>query len=98
MSVFKSLDGKEMYVDCSCGCDKGMRFKIEYDPELGDYFMASYTHGRFYVEQGNNFFDVIRLKTKRIWAILRNKEHYYFDIFMTKAEFQQFKEYINSIE
>ena len=98
MSVLKTLDDKEMYVDCNCGCDKGMRFKIEADEEYDFYWVMTYTSGRYYVEQGNNFWDVIRHKAKRIWAILRNKEHVYFDIMMTKDEFQQFKEYVNSIE
>ncbi len=96
MSVLKNLDGKEMYVDCGCGCDKGVRFKVDTD-EFGLHWIMTYTNGKYYVEQSRNMWDAIRLKAQRIWAILRNKEYVYFDIFMNEKEFEEFKDYINSV-
>lgn len=42
-------------------------------------------------------FDVIKLKLKKIWAILRNKDFYYSEISMSREDFETFKEYINEI-
>lgn len=55
-------------------------------------------NGNFYTGQGETVFRVIRKKLEKIWAIIRNKDFYYSDILMTKDEFNEFREYINSIE
>ena len=97
MSVLKNKDGTELLVDCHCGCDSGIRFKI--DKEDDDYYcFASYTNGKFYTEQCEGMWRVFRKKLKKIWAIIRNKDFYYTEFFMTNSEFDEFREYINSIE
>lgn len=95
MAALKNKDGTELYIDCLCGCDQGIRFRIDKD-DLDYYCAMSYTNGNFYSEQRNTF-GVIREKIKKIWAIIRNKDYYYSDIEMTKEEFDEFREYINSI-
>ena len=40
-------------------------------------------------------FGVLKEKMKKIWSIIRNKDHYYLDIVMSKEDFQEFKEWIN---
>ena len=96
MSVLKNKDGTELLVDCQCGCDEGIRFRI--DKEDFDYYcFMSYTNGKFYAEQGETFWWVFYKKLKKIWAIIRNKDFYYSEFTMTKDEFEEFKEYINSI-
>ena len=50
MAVLKSKDGTELLVDCNCGCDNGMRFRIDKD-DIDYYCFASYTNGKFYTEQ-----------------------------------------------
>jgi hypothetical protein len=41
---------------------------------------------------------VLCKKLKRILAIIMNKDHHYADTFLTKTEFEEFKEYINAID
>ena len=37
-------------------------------------------------------------KLKRIWFVLRDKDYQYSEFYMSKNEFCEFKEYIDSIE
>ena len=96
MAVLKSKDGTELLIDCHCGCDNGIRFRIEKD--LDYYCFMSYTNGKFYTEQAEGMWRVFCKKLKKILAIIRNKDFYYTEMFMTKDEFDEFKEYINSVE
>lgn len=96
MAIMKNHDGTEMMVDCHCGCDDGVRIKLFKD-EFNYYCFWTYTNGRFYSEQGETFWRILRKKMEKIWAIIRNKDYYYSDIVMTKDEFEQFREYINSV-
>ena len=96
MAVLKSKDGKEMLLDCHCGCDTGIRFRVDrYDSDY--YCIMTYTNGAFYRDQDDTLLKVLRKKLKKIWAIIRNKDFYYADVLMTKDEFDEFREYINSI-
>lgn len=97
MAVLKNKDGTEMYIDCNCGCDEGIRFRIDKD-DYDYYCFMSYTNGQYYSEQGDKLWHVFCKKFKKIWAIIKNKDYYYAEMFMTKDEFNEFKEYINSIE
>ena len=96
MSTLKNKNSTELFIDCDCGCDQGIRFKIDKD-DCDYYCLMTYTSGNFYREQSETMWSVFRKKLKKIWAILRNKDFYYSDIFMTKDDFEEFKEYINSI-
>jgi hypothetical protein len=97
MAVLKNKDGTELLVDCNCGCDNGMRFKIDKE-DFDFYCCAAYTNGKFYTEQAEGMWRVFCKKLKKIWAIIRNKDFYYTEFFMTKDEFDEFREYLNSIE
>lgn len=97
MAVLKNKDGKELYIDCCCGCNEGIRFKIDKD-DWDYYCFMTYTNGSFYREQGDTLWHVLYKKLKKIWAIIRNKDFYYAEVTMTKAEFNEFREYITSIE
>ena len=97
MSVMKSKDGNDLMIDCCCGCNNGMRFRVfkEEDPEF--YCFVTYTTGVLWSGQSKTIWRVIREKLKKIWAIIRSKDYYYSDWVMTKEEFEEFKEYINNI-
>ena len=97
MAVLKNKNGTELYIDCNCGCNDGIRIKIHKD-DFDYYCFWTYTNGNFYTEQGETIFRTIRRKLEKIWAIIRNKDFYYSDVLMTKEEFNEFREYINSIE
>lgn len=99
MAVLKSRDGTELLIDCCCGCDEGIRLRIDkFDEDIDYYCFMSYTNGQFYREQDDKMWIVFCKKLKKIWAIIRNKDYYYAEVTMSKAEFNEFKEYINSIE
>ena len=96
MAVLKSKNNNEILIDCNCGCDTGVRFRIDrYDSDY--YCIMTYTNGSFYRDQDDTLLKVLRKKLKKILAIIRNKDLYYADIMMTKDEFDEFREYINSI-
>lgn len=97
MAVMRSKDGNELYVDCYCGCNDGMRIRIADEEEFDFYCFMSYTNGNWYRDQTSMWMTFCN-KLKKIWAIIRNKDHYYAEITMTKEDFDEFKEYINSIE
>ena len=98
MAALKNKDGKELYIDCCCGCDEGIRFRIDQFDEFDYYCFMTYTNGHFYREQDDKLWRVFCKKLKKIWAIIRNKDFYYAEITMTKDEFNEFREYINSVE
>ena len=89
MTVLKSKNENELILSCKCGCDEGIRVKIDIDDE--DYCYQTYISGNFYKEQGT-FVD----KLRKIWAIIRNKDFYYSEIILTKDEWEEYKEWINS--
>ena len=96
MAVLKNKDDTELLVDCCCGCDEGIRFRVDKD-DYDYYCFMTYTNGNFYTEQGNGVFGALYKKLKKIWAIIRNKDFYYAEVTMAKDEFEEFREYINSI-
>lgn len=96
MAALKNKSGTELYIDCNCGCNEGIRFKVDKD-DLDYYCFMTYTNGNFYNEQSTTMWRVFCKKLEKIWAIIRNKDFYYSDVLMTKVEFDEFREYINSI-
>ena len=96
MAALKNKDGTELYIDCHCGCNEGIRFRVNKD-DFDYYCFMSYTNGNFYKEQCEKMWCVLYKKLKKIGAIIRNKDYYYNELIMTKEEFNEFKEYINSI-
>ena len=96
MAVLKSNDNTNLIISCKCGCDEGIRLQIDKD-DYDMYALLTYTNGHFYAEQCETFWRVFRKKAAKIWAIIKNKDFYYSDIIMTRDDFADFKEYINSI-
>lgn len=88
MAVLKSKDEKEMILSCDCGCDEGMRIRI--DDSFGDYCYMTYLSGNWYKEQCP-----LSTKLRKIWAIIRNKDFYYSEIILSKDEWNEYKEWIN---
>ena len=96
MAMLRSQNGNNLFIDCDCGCDEGIRFRIDKD-DYDYYVFMTYTNGKFYGEQEETFWQVFRKKLKKIWAIVRNKDLYYSEVCMSKNDFAEFREYINSI-
>lgn len=49
MATLKSNDNNEIIITCDCGCDEGIRVRI--DESFGDYCYLTYISGIFYKEQ-----------------------------------------------
>lgn len=92
MAIFYTKDKTELVVTCKDMCGEAAHIKIDVDDS--DYCLLSYMNGNFYKDQ-NGIFDTLKWKMKKIWVIIRNKDFYYSDIYMSKEEFETFKEYIN---
>lgn len=93
MSVLKSEDGKELLIDCSCGCGNSIKVKVD-DIDNEFYYYSRLYSANWYTEQ-KSCFSILKSKLKKIWRIIRNKDYCYSEICINKKEFNQFKEYIN---
>ena len=93
MPIMKSKDGNDLVVDCSCGCDEGLRIRVDkFDQDT--FMIVSYINGKFYDGQKQGFFKRLGTKFKKIWRIITNKEYVYSEICMSKQDFKEFKEYL----
>ena len=89
MAVLKNKDGNELIISCICGCDDGLRVKIDNSDGLS-YSYQTYISGNWYKEQ-RSFKD----KLRKIWEIIRNKDYYYSEIVLTKEQWEEYKEWVN---
>ena len=91
-----SDDKKELIVNCKCGCEDTIYIKVDDKDKDSDYYaIQTYLNGNWYRDQNDRIFRCIVRKLKKIWAIIRNKDFYYSDVFMSRDDFQKYKEYIN---
>lgn len=96
MSVMFSDDKKELIINCKCGCENIAHFRVDDEYKNYDYYiMLTYFNGNWYRDQDDRIIRCVGRKLKKIWAILRNKDYYYSDIYMSCQDFEKFKEYIN---
>lgn len=91
MSTLKSNDNNEMIITCDCGCDEGIRVRI--DESFECYCYLTYISGNFYKEQLG-----LLDKLKKIWKIIRNKDFCYSDIAMSKEDFREYRNWLNSMD
>ena len=98
MSILRSKDGEELILDCNCGCDEGMRMRVNKWKDDNMFFIITYLSGHFAYLQGDNIFSVIKKKLKKIWCIITNKDYYYSEICMTREDVRALREYLEEIE
>lgn len=91
MATLKSNDNNEMIVTCDCGCDEGIRVRI--DKSFECYCYLTYVSGNFYKDQLG-----LLDKLKKIWKIIRNKDFCYSDIVMSKEDFIEYRNWLNSMD
>ena len=95
MAIMKSKDGKNLIVDCNCGCDEGLRIRInEFDEDT--YAIIAYTSGNFYKDQKLSCWSIFKLKCRKIWRIIRGKDYCYSEILVSKEEYNELKDFINN--
>ena len=95
--VVKDSSGTNAFVDCHCGCDSGLRIRVDREDDGDLYVVVNYTSADFYKDQAT-WFSMLKLKLQKIWAIIRNKDFHYSEVCMTKEEYQDFKKIINEVE
>lgn len=98
MAVMKSKNGNDLVVDCNCGCGNGIRISVDKDNVIDEYFLLSYITDNFNSASGDKIRYVILRKIKKIVSIIKNRDYLHSDVCMTKEEFEEFRDYINSIE
>ena len=91
----KSKDDKHCGLYCTCGCESGVVLSAEKDEDFG--YCISLVSDNWYISQLTGWFR-FKEKCKRIWKILRNKEHYYFLICLDNEDIQEFKEFVAKIQ
>lgn len=97
MSIFRSDDREELVVDCNCGCDEGLRIRVnKHSDDL--FFVVTYLSGHFAYTQNETVFGVIKKKLKKIWRIITNQDYCYSEICMTRKDVHELKEYLAEIE
>ena len=97
MAVFFNKDRNELIVNCKCGCEDSVHIRIDTN-DYDYYAIWTYMNGNFYTDQNDKVFRTIGRKLKKIWAIIRNKDYYYSDVVMNKADFEEFREFVNSVK
>ena len=73
MAVMRSKDGNELYVDCHCTCNDGIRIRVEKD-EHDFYYYLSYTNGNWYRDQTS----VLRTFEKLFRQPWKQRRHTFF--------------------
>ncbi|MBQ9973911.1 MAG: hypothetical protein IJP02_03010 [Oscillospiraceae bacterium] len=94
MSVLKSKCGSELIVTCTCGCGDAFHISVcKDDEEL--YGIVTYLNGNWYRDQEDSALRAIGRKLRKIWRIIRNRDHHYSEICMTPSEWDKFKAFVN---
>ena len=76
---------------CSCGCLNGVILNADKDGDMG-YRISLVTD--IWNSSQETGWDKFKEKCRRIWRILRNKEHHYFDIYLKDGDITEFKEFV----
>ena len=95
MSVFRKVNDSGIIITCDCGCGDTVIIECESSDDDTGYFFMTYANYNWHTEQLGSF-DIFKEKLKKIWRIIRNKDHHYSDIRMDREDFKVFKDYINS--
>lgn len=96
MAVFMTKDKKELIVTCDCGCEKSFHIAVDDSCKDLDYYgFLGFMKNNFDTEYDLNLWRAFKIKMKKIWCILRGKDYFYSDTVMKKADFEEFKRYIN---
>ncbi len=94
MSVLLSKDKKEIIVTCKCGCMSSYHILIDDEyKEYGQYAFMCFMKSNYDTEFGP--WTALKIKLKKIWCVIRDKDYYYSDTVMSLEDFEEFKKYVN---
>ena len=96
MAVFMTKDKKDLIISCNCGCGQSFNICIDDDMKDDDYYaFLCFMNNNWHTEYDKNPWRSFKIKIKKIWFIIRGKDYCYSDTIMTRAEFEEFKKYVN---
>lgn len=81
---------------CSCGVSEGVLLRVDSEGNNIDGYEISLVSDTFYLNRHVNRTS-FKEKLKRIWKILRNEEHNYFNIYVEAEEIEEFKKFVARI-
>lgn len=90
----KEKDTVALY--CNCGLGDGVLFEIDKHNDDIDGIDISLVSDVFYLID-LPWFERFKAKIKRVWRIIRNKEHCYFNIYVEAEDIKEFKEFVSQI-
>lgn len=91
---FFTKDKQELIVTCNCGCEEAFHLKVNRDEEDDFYSVLYFMKSNFDTEYAISPWRAFKIKMRKIWCILRNKDYYYSDVILTKADFAELKRYL----
>lgn len=101
MAVLKDKDNKKLIVTCNCGCSSALnitmgeiREKRKVGSNTKEYWI-DFSQSLFY-SSTEGVFDKLKIKLKKIWKIIRNKDHSVCDIIVTEDEIKEINEFIQA--
>ena len=87
MAVFMTEDKTNLILDCKCGCDDAIKFKVDLEDADADIIMfATLLTSKFYSKQ-ENFIRRFADKVKE-YGVIRNKDYCYGEVVLTKEDFR----------
>ena len=92
-SVLSNKEGTDFAISCDCGCKNTIRIEKNIYDEVGISFLTD----NYYNKQ-QTIWSIIKEKFEKIKCILTNKDYYYFEIILTKDQFNEFREYIDRLD
>ena len=98
MAVFMTEDKTNLILDCKCGCDDAIKFKVDLEDADADIIMFATLLTMNFFSKQENFIRRFADKVKRIWGVIRNKDYCYGEVVLTKEDFRAFKKYINQFD
>ncbi len=97
MSILRSDDREELIIDCNCGCDEGLRMRVnKHDDNM--FFVVTYLSGHFQYKQDQTIFGVIKTKLKKIWRIITNQDYCYSEVCMSRRDLHELSEYFAELD
>lgn len=93
--VYKTENCNSLIVNCSCRCGDGLEFTISNFNNVAEVWMTQTTYS--WNTENTTFWNRFKLKLKRLWSVLCNREYYYTEIILSKDDFSTFVEYVNEM-
>ncbi len=72
-------------MDCKCGCDDAIKFKVDLEDADADIIMfATLLTSKFYSKQRKLYKKICRQGKKNMGGVIRNKDYCYGEVVLTK--------------